>query len=128
MNRGLYRNCLARRELHDKYPVIPQSMGTGSARINTRACVGSIVREYAVMASFDDLHDLSLTIIKSAIQHPLGLAKLTPYAGAEVPFTPKERRLLDLHHELDTLSRRIVEARESTGIAEKSTRFIFMRN
>jgi hypothetical protein len=79
------------------------------------------------MSSLDDLRDLSLTIIKSAIHHPLGLAKLTPHAGGEVPFTPKERRLLDLHHELDTLSRRIVEARESTGIAEKSTRFIFMR-
>jgi hypothetical protein len=67
--------------------------------------------------SLEGLRDSSVAVIKSAIQHPLGLIKLP--ASGEVTFTPKEQRLLELNRELDVLSRQIVEARESTGLAEK---------
>jgi len=71
------------------------------------------------MMSLDSLRDVSLAIINSAIQHPLGLIKLSP--SGEAPFSPKEQKLLELHRELDALSRQIVEARESTGLAERRT-------
>ena len=67
--------------------------------------------------SLDALQDLSIAIIQSSLSQPLGLAKLPP--STETPFTAKELRLLDLHRELDTLSRDIVEARESTGFSER---------
>ena len=67
--------------------------------------------------SLDTLHELSISIIKSSLYHPLGLVKLPP--SSETPFTPKERRVLDLQRDLDTLSRQIVEARESTGLPER---------
>jgi len=76
--------------------------------------------------SLDNLRDLSIAIIKSSIVHPLGLIKLPP--SGEAPFTPKERRLLDLHRELDALSRQIVEARESTGLSEKRMRTSVLRS
>ena len=67
--------------------------------------------------SLDALRDLSISIIQSSLSHPLGLMKLA--SSTDVVFTAKERRVLDLQHDLDTLSRRIVEARESTGLPEK---------
>src|SRR5271167_4656864 len=67
--------------------------------------------------SLDSLRDLSISIIHSSLSHPLGLVKLP--SSTETVFTPKERRVLDLQRELDTLSRQIVEARESTGLPEK---------
>lgn len=76
--------------------------------------------------SLESLRDLSIAIIKSSIVHPLGLIKLPP--SGEAPFTPKERRLLDLHRELDALSRQIVEARESTGLSEKRMRTSVLRS
>lgn len=69
--------------------------------------------------SLDALRDLSISIISTSLSHPLGLAKLS--SSSETPFTPKERRVLDLQRELDTLSRQIVEARESTGLPERRT-------
>jgi len=67
--------------------------------------------------SLDALHDLSITIIRSSTTHPLGFSKLP--SSTESPFSPKEQRLLDLQRDLDTLSRQIVEARESTGLPER---------
>ena len=67
--------------------------------------------------SLDSLRDLSISIIHSSLSHPLGLSKLP--SSTETIFTPKERRVLDLQRELDTLSRQIVQARESTGLPEK---------
>jgi hypothetical protein len=71
--------------------------------------------------SLDLLRDLSISIIRSSLSHPLGFVSI-PSSG-ETPFSPKERRLLDLHRELDTLSQQIVEARESTGLPERRKRF-----
>ena len=67
----------------------------------------------------DKLRDVSVSIITSSITHPLGLVKLP--STTETPFNPKERHLLDLQRELDTLSRQIVETRESTGLPDKRT-------
>jgi hypothetical protein len=67
--------------------------------------------------SLDRLRDVSISILQSSLSHPLGFVKLPSLS--EIPFTPKERCVLDLQRELDTLSRQIVEARESTGLPEK---------
>jgi hypothetical protein len=75
--------------------------------------------------SLDTLRDLSISIIQSSLSHPLGLIKLP--TSTETIFTPKERQLLDLHLTLDTLSREIVETRESTGLAEKRIPTYFRR-
>src|SRR5271155_1660111 len=66
--------------------------------------------------SLDTLRELSVSIIRSSTSHPLGLVKLP--SSTEWPFSPKEQRLLDLQRDLDSLSRQIVEARESTGLPE----------
>ena len=76
--------------------------------------------------SLDTLRDLSISIIQSSLSHPLGLVKLAP--STETPFIPKEQRLLELHRELDALSRQMVEARESTGFAEKRTSHVYTRH
>ena len=67
--------------------------------------------------SLEALRDVSVAIIQSSITHPLGLVKLP--SSTETPFSPKELRLLELQRELDTLSRQIVETRESTGFPDK---------
>jgi len=67
--------------------------------------------------SLDTLRELSVSIIRSSTSHPLGLVKLP--SSTESPFSPKEKRLLDLQRDLDSLSRQIVEARESTGLPER---------
>lgn len=67
--------------------------------------------------SLDGLRDLSISIIQTSLSHPLGLAKLPP--STETPFTLKERRVLDLQRDLEALSVQIVEARESSGLADK---------
>ena len=67
--------------------------------------------------SLDTLRELSVSIIRSSTSHPLGLVKLP--SSTESPFSPKEQRLLDLQRDLDSLSRQIVEARESTGLPER---------
>jgi hypothetical protein len=67
--------------------------------------------------SLDGLRDLSIAIIASSLSHPLGLAKLP--STTESAFTPKERRVLDLQRDLELLSAQIVEARESSGLADK---------
>jgi hypothetical protein len=69
------------------------------------------------MSSLDGLRDVSISIIKTVISHPIGFAKLP--SSTETVFSPKEQQLLDLNRELDNLSREIVEARESTGLTEK---------
>ena|SRR5579859_382309 len=69
--------------------------------------------------SLEALRALSISIITSSISHPLGMAKLP--SSTESVVTPKEQQLLDLQAELDTLSRKIVEARESTGLPERRT-------
>jgi len=69
--------------------------------------------------SLDGLRDISISIIRSSLSHPLGLANLPP--SSETPFNPKERRVLDLQRDLELLSVEIVEARESSGLAEKRT-------
>lgn len=67
--------------------------------------------------SLDSLRDLSIAIISSSLSHPLGLAKLP--STTESALTPKERRVLDLQRDLELLSAQIVEARESSGLADK---------
>ena len=69
--------------------------------------------------SLSSLHDLSISIIQTSLSHPLGFIKLP--SPTETPFTPKELRLLELQRELDSLSRQIVETRESSGLHEKRT-------
>jgi len=65
--------------------------------------------------ALDAIRDISLSTVKLALSHPLGLIKLP---AGETVFTPKERRLLDLHAELLALSRQVVEARELAGLSE----------
>jgi hypothetical protein len=67
--------------------------------------------------SLNSLHALSLSIIHSAITHPLGFIRLSP--STESPFTAKERKVLDLDRELDDLARQIVQTREEVGLPEK---------
>jgi len=69
--------------------------------------------------SLSPLHDLSISIIQTSLSHPLGFIKLP--SSTETPFSPKELRLLDLQRELDSISKQIVETRESSGLHEKRT-------
>ena len=69
--------------------------------------------------SLDTLRTLSVSILQTSLSHPIGFAKLQPFA--EATFTPKESRLLDLHREFDSLSRQMVEARELAGLSDRRT-------
>jgi hypothetical protein len=68
-----------------------------------------------VKMSLDVLREVSLSTIKAALSHPVGVVKLP---DAESAFTPKERRLLDLHAELLALAQQAVEARELAALSE----------
>ena len=67
--------------------------------------------------SLDGLFELSISIIQTAISHPLGIYALPDSGNA--PFNPKELLLLDLHAQLDALSREIAEEHEATGLSER---------